>query len=40
MIDPGFKDRVVFETATASRWRSSMLVIGPLVLIGAYARGG
>jgi len=37
MIDPGSNDKVVFETAPASRLRSSILVIGPLVLIGAYA---
>lgn len=36
MIDPGYNDNAVFETASASKWRSSILVIGPLVLIGAY----
>lgn len=36
MIDPGFKDKTVFETALASRWRGSILVIGALVLIGTY----
>jgi len=36
IIDPGFKDKTVFKTAPASRWRGSILVIGALVLIGAY----
>ena len=35
MIAPR-KDKVVFETASPSKWRGSTLVIGALVLIGAY----
>jgi hypothetical protein len=36
MIAPR-KDKFVLETASASGWRGSILVIGALLLIGAYA---